>query len=268
MGGFDIIDVNGVKIYAVYCFDRTGFAKTGFSTRLGGVSEGKFSSLNFSFITGDGRENVVENYRRYCAALGIDMEKMVLTRQVHTDRIHIAGEKDFGKMVMREAELPEADALITDIKGVTLAKFSADCPVIYLLDTAKKAAGLVHSGWRSTSMDIVGKTIDKMRDEYGCEPENMLAAIGPCIEACCFEVGSEVAKLFAEGWGGGVIDRNYDKPHVDLKKVLTMQLASAGIKKEHIAYADICTGCNTDEFHSYRITKGKCGLSIGTITLV
>ena len=268
MSDFDILESNGVKIYTVSCFDKTGFVKTGFSTRLGGVSEGKFESLNFSFITGDKRENVVENYRRYCDAIGIDMSKMVLTSQVHTDRIHIAGEKDFGAQVMRESELPEADALITDMKGATLVKFSADCPIIYLLDTKRKAAGLVHSGWRSTSMDIVGKTIRRMRGVYGCEPQNMLAAIGPSIAVCCFEVGNEVAKIFAGGYGESVIDRNYDKPHVDLKKVLTMQLLAAGIRSENIACADICTGCNTGEFHSYRITKGRCGLSIGTITLI
>ena len=231
-------------------------------------AKGNSSLSIFSFITGDSRENVVENYRRYCAALGVDMGKMVLTRQVHKDGIHIAEKSDFGAMVMREAELPEADALITDIKGATLVKFSADCPIIYFLDTNKKAAGLVHSGWRSTSMDIVGKTIGKMREVYGCEPQNMLAAIGPCIQVCCFEVGNEVAKIFSEGYGEAVIDRNYAKPHVDLKKVLTMQLSAAGVRQENISYADLCTGCNTDLFHSYRITKGKCGLSIGSITLV
>ncbi len=268
MNDFTILDSNGVKIYTVSLFEKTGLVKTGFSTRIGGVSEGKFSLLNFSFITGDSRENVVENYKRYCEVLGIEKSKMILTRQIHKDGVRIGEEEDFGAMLERECELSEADALITDIKGATLVKFSADCPIIYLLDVNKKAVGLVHSGWRSTEMNIVGKTIEKMNEEYGCNPKDMLAAIGPSIEVCCFEVGNEVAKIFSDGYGEEVINSNYDKPHVDLKKILGMQLEDAGISNENIAYADICTGCNTNEFHSYRITKGQCGLAIGTITLL
>jgi YfiH family protein len=268
MNDFDMIERNGVKLYTVSSFEKTDIVKTGFSTRVGGVSEGRFASLNFSFITGDERENVVENYRRYADTLGVDMEKMVLTRQVHKDHVHIAREKDFGAMVMRDCELPEADALITDMPGVTLVKFSADCPVIYLLDKKRKAAGLVHSGWRSTAMDIVGKTVSKMTEIYGSKPSDMIAAIGPCIEVCCFEVGNEVAKIFREGYGEDVIERGHEKPHVDLKKVLKMQLGKAGIAEESIAAADMCTGCNLGLFHSYRITQGKCGLSIGSITII
>ncbi len=265
---FEKIIKNGVTLYTVPLLDRTGIVKTGFSTRIGGVSTGKFESLNFSFITGDKRENVVENYRRYCETLGLDKKKMVLTKQVHKDFIHIAQEKDFGGMVEKESILPEADALITDMKGVTLVKFSADCPIIYLLDTNKKAVGLVHSGWRSTEMNIVGKTVKKMSETFGSRAEDLIAAIGPSIEACCFEVGEEVAQIFRKTYGENVIDGGYDKPHVNLKKVLTMQLIEAGIIPSNIVYSDICTGCNTDEFHSYRITKGKCGLSIGSITLI
>ena len=268
MNDFNMIDRNGVKLYTVSLFEKTGIVKTGFSTRVGGVSEGKFASLNFSFITGDERKNVVENHRRYADALGVDMKKMVLTRQVHKDHVHIARKKDFGAMIMRDCELPEADALITDMPGATLVKFSADCPIIYLLDTKHKAAGLVHSGWRSTAMDIVGKTVHKMTWIYGSEPSDMIAAIGPCIEACCFEVGNEVAKIFYEGYGQEVIETGYEKPHVDLKKVLKMQLEKAGIAKGKIATADMCTGCNKDLFHSYRITHGKCGLSIGSVTII
>ena len=268
MNDFEMIQRNGVKIYTVSLFEKTGLVKTGFSTRTGGVSKGRFTSLNFSFITGDERENVVENYRRYADALGVDMEKMVLTRQVHKDNVHIARKQDCGAMIMRDCELTEADALITDIPGITLVKFSADCPVIYLFDTKRKAAGLVHSGWRSTAMDIVGKTVAKMKKVYGCKPSDMIAAIGPCIEVCCFEVGNEVAKIFREDYGEDVIESGHEKPHVDLKKVLKMQLKKAGIKAGRIATADMCTGCNLDLFHSYRITRGKCGLSIGSITII
>lgn len=259
---------NGLEYYTVSLFDNTGIVKTGFSTRFGGVSAGQFESLNFSFITGDKRENVVENYRRYCDSLDVDINKMVLTRQIHTDYIHIADVKDYGAMIQRECDLVEADALITDKVGVTLVKFSADCPIIYLLDTNKKVAALVHSGWRSTTMNIIEKTIKKMYEDYGCNPNDIISAIGPSIEQCCFEVGEEVATIFSSQYGEEVINRSYDKPHVSLKDVLIIQLKNAGIMENKIATADICTGCRCDEFHSYRIKKGKCGLSIGTMTLL
>ena len=266
MNDFNSNIKNGVKYYTVSLFENTGLVKTGFSTRLGGVSKGIFESLNFSFITGDKRENVLENYRRYCNALGIDINKMVITRQVHKDNIHIANKKDFGAMINRQCELIKADAIVTDKKGVTLVKFSADCPVVYLLDTKRKVVALVHSGWRSTALNIVGKTIIKMIDEFNCAAKNIISAIGPSIEKCCFEVGDEVADIFYEKYGESVIDRNYKKPHVSLKDVLTMQLHDAGINE--IAYSNICSGCRCEEFHSYRIKKGECGLSIGTITLI
>ncbi|MCK5128864.1 MAG: peptidoglycan editing factor PgeF [Clostridiales bacterium] len=265
---FNSKTTNGVKYYAVSLFEKTGIVKTGFSTRFGGVSSGRFESMNFSFITGDKKENVLENYKRYCDALDIDINKMVLTRQIHKDDIHTVDENDFGAMINRECTLVEADALITDKTGVTLVKFSADCPVIYLLDTKKKVAALVHSGWRSTAMNIVGKTIEKMKQDYGCNTDDILSAIGPSIKKCCFEVGEEVAGVFEESYGEEVIDRNYNKPHVSLKDVLTQQLKGAGIRTENITQSDICTGCQCDEFHSYRIKKGECGLSIGTITLI
>jgi copper oxidase (laccase) domain-containing protein len=115
-------------------------------------------------------------------------------------------------------------------------------------------------------MNIVGKTIEKMYKEFGCNPSNIISAIAPSIEQCCFEVGDEVADIFKEKYGERVIDRGYNKPHVSLKDVLVIQLKDAGINE--IATADICTGCNCNKFHSYRIKKGKCGLSIGTITIL
>ncbi len=266
MNDFNSSNKNGVKYYTVSLFEETGLVKTGFSTRCGGVSEGRFESLNFSFITGDKRENVIKNYELYCMAVGIDINKMVLTRQVHKDDIHIASKEDYGAMINKECDLVEADALITDKKGVTLVKFSADCPVIYLLDIKKKVVALIHSGWRSTALNIVGKTIEKMESEFGCKAKNIISAIGPSIEKCCFEVGDEVADIFSSEYGESVIDRTYDKPHVSLTEVLTIQLQKKGIEKT--AYSNICTGCRCDEFHSYRIKKGKCGLSIGTITLI
>ena len=140
--------------------------------------------------------------------------------------------------------------------------------MIYLLDIKRKVIALVHSGWRSTVMNIVGKTIDKMVNDFGCATKNIISAIGPSIEQCCFEVGNEVAEIFHNKYGEEVINRTKEKPHISLKDVLSIQLKDAGINKGKIAYSNICSGCRCDEFHSYRMKKGKCGLSIGTITLI
>jgi YfiH family protein len=268
MSDFNLINKGGMKLYTVPVFDDTNLVKTGFSTRFGGVSEGRYKASNFSFINGDAIENVIRNYKLYCDALGVDFDKLVLTNQVHKDKVHVVTDSDIGAMSKKYTDMMDADALITNKKDVTLVKFSADCPIIYLLDVKNKAVGLVHSGWRSTEINIVGKTIDKMRENYESDAADLLAAIGPSIEACCFEVGKEVADIFLSRYGKEVIKSGYKKPHVDLKKVLTMQLIDKGVAKEKIFYSDICTGCNTEEFHSYRISKGECGLSIGTITLI
>ena len=260
---------NGVEYYTIPLLN-TKKVKTAFTTRYGGVSKGHLSSMNMSFTKGDAEENVRENYRRLAEAVGLDSEKYAFSYQVHADNVHVVDENNF-KIGYKETDnLVRADALITDRKGVTLVKHSADCTVVYFYDPVNMAVGLAHSGWRSTVLDIVGKTIKKMTETYGTNPKDMLCAISPNIMECCFEVGSEVSNEFENAFDkqDNVVNYDYEKPHVNLVNAINVQLLKAGILTENIAKANLCSCCNSDEFFSHRKTKGQCGLSIGIISIV
>lgn len=260
---------NGVAFYTIPLFEDTGLVHAAYSTREGGVSTGKFESLNFSIMRGDSLENVRENYHRLAGAVGFDPTMITMSKQIHGDDIHIVTDEDIGRKIINEEIVIESDALMTDRVGVTLVKFSADCGIIYLLDVEHRAIALIHSGWRSTVLNIVGKTVSKMKKVYGSDPTKLLAAVGPCIGSCCFEVGDEVVHAFEHEYPNWpVINRDHAKPHIDLWACLHAQLKDKGIQEEHIAMANLCTACDTKAFFSHRKQKGECGLMVGTLTLL
>lgn len=264
---FKVMTDGELILYTIPLLEQSG-AKTAFTTKHGGVSEGHLATMNMSFTRGDDRANVVENYRRLARAMGVEESGYAFSYQIHTDIVREVQDADMGLSEFDDKTLFQADALITNRPGVTLVKHSADCTIVYLYDPVRKAIGLVHSGWRSTVLDIVGKTIVRMRDLYGCDPKDMLTALAPCIQGCCFEVGTEVSDQFEELFPGqNTVSYDYTKPHVDLVKALTLQLQKSGILADHIASAGLCTSCDTETFFSYRKEKGRCGLAIGAISM-
>ncbi len=269
MSDFIKIIRNGVEYYTIPLLNCDK-AITSFTTRHGGVSEGYLSSMNMSFTRGDKEENVHENYQRLANALIADKNKFAFSYQIHEDYVHVVDESNFKIGYKETRNLVRADALITDKKGVTLVKHSADCTIVYFYDPVNGAIGLAHSGWRSTVMNIAGKTVQKMKEVYGTEPKNLLCGVSPTIMECCFEVGYEVAEEFEKVFSkeDRTISYEYDKPHVNLVNAITSQLLNKGIQKTNIAYADLCSCCNSKEFFSHRKTKGECGLAVGTISLV
>ena len=140
----------GVTYLSFPALENTGLVSHAFSTRLGGVSKGDYATMNFSFTRGDNRDDVLENYARMARALGVEREKMVLTYQTHTVNVRQVTEEDAGKGVVRERDYTDVDGLITDIPGITLVTFFADCVPLYFLDPVHRAIGLSHSGWRGT----------------------------------------------------------------------------------------------------------------------
>lgn len=258
---------NGVTIYTIPLLNNDKI-KSSFTTRFGGTSTGYLKSMNMSFTRGDNRENVLSNYKRLALALDSDYKKFAFSYQVHTDNIHEVDSNNYG-IDFGETNLIQADALITDKTGVTLIKHSADCTIVYIYDPINNAIGLVHSGWKSTVLNIVGKTIKSMEYKYSSSPETLLCAISPCIMECCFEVDREVSDKFEEVFESqdNVVSYEYKKPHVNLVTACTIQLTKAGVKNENISKAMLCTACNQDTFFSHRKTKGKCGLSVGTLCL-
>lgn len=168
-----------------------------FSTRLGGVSEGVLSALNLGTHRGDKPENVRENYRILGKAVGFAPEETVFTRQEHTDLLLRVGRADCGTGLDRE-QTTVCDGILTDEPGVALVCFAADCTPVLLFDPVRQAIAAVHAGWRGTAQGIAYKAVLRMQEEFGCAPEDIRAAIGPCIGRCCFEVGPEVPDAMRE----------------------------------------------------------------------
>ena len=229
-----------------------------FTTRLGGVSEGIFASLNIALHRGDLEENVERNYEILADALGFDLESLVLTRQTHSDIVRVVTKNDARGIDHRN--YPESDALITNDAGCALVVFTADCTPILLFDQVTGAVGAVHAGWRGTAADIAGKTVRTMVAEFGCRPENIRAAIGPNIGYCCFETDRDVPDAITEAFGNEAeqfIRKEGEKYRVDLKAVNALALRRAGVTD--IEISDECTMCRPDRFWSHRITGAARG---------
>ena len=229
-----------------------------FTTRLGGVSEGIFASLNIALHRGDLDEIVKQNYEILADALGFDLGSLVLTRQTHSDIVRVVTKNDARGIDHRN--YPESDALITNDAGCALVVFTADCTPILLFDQITGAVGAVHAGWRGTAADIAGKTVRTMVVEFGCHPENIRAAIGPNIGYCCFETDRDVPEAIIQTFGNEAeqfIRKEGEKYRVDLKAVNALALRRAGV--ENIEISDACTMCDPDRFWSHRITGAARG---------
>ncbi len=236
-----------------------------FTTRLGGVSSGTLSSMNIGQNRGDSLENVAENYRILGKAIGFDPEKLVLTKQIHSDIVRITGRKEWGLHLVAGASA-QCDALVTNDPGTALAIFTADCTPILLHDPVTGAVGAAHAGWRGTAADIAGKTVGAMQSAFGCDPKNIRAAIGPNLADCCFETDVDVPDAMVEAFGQAA--KAYIRPagnkfYVNLKEINAMALRRAGVN--HIEISTACTKCDPDRFWSHRVhgpSRGSQGAII------
>lgn len=238
-----------------------------FSTRYGGVSEGHLASLNLGVHRGDVPENVRKNYAILGQAVGFDPTHTVFTRQIHSDIVERVGKEQWGRGLLRETE-EGCDGLITNEPFTALTVFSADCTPVLLYDPVNKAIGAVHAGWRGTAMKIAAKAVLKMKEEFGCRPENIRAAIGPCIGQCCFETHNDVPDAMLAAYGAAA--QNYicpvgDKFHVDLKGLNALSLRELGVTQIDIAEA--CTACEPLRFWSHRRVGGERGSLAAVIML-
>lgn len=242
----------------------------GFSTRQGGVSEGIFSSLNLGISRGDDPAKVTENFSRFCAALGTERERLVCSAQVHGDVVRTCTSADAGLGLDRPVDYL-ADALVTDVPGLTLAVFSADCLSFLLYDPVRAVVAAVHAGWRGTALGIVERAVERMAEQYGSDPGNILAAVGPGISACCFETHEDVPNAMTEALGSaalGFIKSAEDgKFRVDLKGINTLRLERAGVQRANIAVSPHCTCCESERFWSHRATGGARGSLAALICL-
>jgi polyphenol oxidase len=248
---------HGTPFLAFPVLENTKLVRHGFSVRDGGVSSGPFASMNLSFTLGDSKENVLENYDKMADALEVERSQMTSVWQAHTSHIKVVDASDFGKGITRPKDAEEIDGMVTNVKGLTLVTLHADCLPLYFLDPVRKAIGLTHSGWRGTQKAICIRTLEAMERAFGSRREDMLVCIGPGIGRTAFEVGPEVVEAFVELLGekrsGDVlIPMQLGTSMLDLTLANEMLLMEAGIRREKLFAANLCTFSRPDLFFSHR----------------
>ena len=254
----------GVPFLMFPVLEETGIVVHGFSTRLGGISEGIFSTMNVSFTRGDREEAVRENYRRLGRAIGFSCEDLVCSDQTHTTNLRVVTEEDRGKGFTRPKDYRDVDGLVTDVPGLVLATFYADCVPLYLVDPVRRCIGLSHAGWRGTVGKIGKKTVELMKEQYGSCPENLRAAIGPSICQDCYEVSEDAIEQFRGAfeerfWPELFYAKENGRYQLNLWRANELGFLEAGLRPEQIAVTDICTCCNPEFLFSHRASHGKRG---------
>lgn len=255
---FDEKTVDGVPFLSYPMLEETGIVHHGFSTKLGGVSKGCWATMNISTTRGDDPEDVEENQRRIARAIGVKPEDMTFTNQTHTTNVAVVRAEDKGRRFM------ETDGMITNVPGICLVTFYADCVPLYFVDPVKKAIGLSHSGWRGTVGKIGKVTVELMQKTYGSDSKDILAAIGPSICQDCYEVSEDVIVKFQKSfeekyWPELFYQKENGKYQLNLWKANELVFEEAGILKKHIAVTNVCTHCNSDILFSHRTTGNKRG---------
>jgi YfiH family protein len=275
---------NGVKLLQVPAFSKLPWLVHAFSTRPGGVSPlDNEKVLNLGFTDWDTREKVQENRRRFQTAAGVPDLPLIALKQFHSDVIHVFDDAP--------ADPCRGDASITNLPNLLLAIQTADCVPILLVDPKKRAIAAIHAGWRGTLARIAAKTIGKMQMHFGTDPADLLAAIGPSIGPCCYEVGTEVATEFLSQFPDApdYFDefRTGDEPNpiqwlnmmppghqpppkgvlLDLRKANRSQLLAAGLRPQNIHTIDLCTACHPDLLFSYRKQGPTSGRLMSVLAL-
>lgn len=253
---------NGIPYISFNALENTGMVVNAFSTRQGGVSKGDLSTMNLGFNRGDLDENVLENHKIFAKAIGVPYENIVTTNQTHTTNIRVVTKEDCGKGITKERDYFDVDGLITNIPGIVLTTYYADCVPLYVLDPVNKAIGLSHSGWRGTVNRIGENTLKLMNENYGTNPKNVICCIGPSICQNCYEVSADVANEFINEFGKNnkiLYNKGNGKYQLNLWESVKQVFLDAGVEYNNIYTTDICTCCNKDEMFSHRGHHGKRG---------
>ena len=255
---------DGVLVLEYPILGDTGIVNHGISTRIGGVSEGIYSTMNLSFTRGDAEENVQENYERIASVIGVDTQQMVCSRQTHTTNVRVVSRKDCGKGIITERDYTDVDGLLTDLPGICLVTYYADCVPILFVDPVKKVIGSAHSGWRGTVNKMGQVILNRMAEEYGTKAEDVKVAIGPSICQDCYEVSEDVIDCFKAAfdetyWELLFYGKENGKYQLDLWKANELILLHAGVKKENLAVTNLCTCCNPEVLFSHRASNGQRG---------
>lgn len=247
-----------------------------FSTRVGGVSEPPYHQLNLSWSVGDDPGNVKTNRRKFAQALGLVPEKIAWLRQVHSDRAVVVDSFPIQPSYLSpDDKVPVGDALISDQVGIGLCTSHADCVPVYVIDPVKHVGAMIHAGWRGAAANIVGKTLKAMTASWGTEPKDCIAAIGPSIGPCCYQVGVEVVDALAETLPSSLksvekaVTKNYGSGgySLDLRLVIAQTLHFYGLKPNRVVENSLCTSCLPEWFYSHRRDGAKTGRMAAVLVL-
>lgn len=244
--------------------ENIDFIEHGFTTRLGGVSKGIYSSMNLSFTRGDNENDVLENYKILAKKIGYEIDNFVASAQTHTTNIRIVTKKDAGKGIIYPKDYEDVDGLITNEKGIVLFTYFADCVPLFFADRKNKVIALSHSGWRGTKAKMGAITVEKMCNEFGCKKEDIVCAIGPSICKNCYEVSKDLKEEFLKTFTDSEVeeiffDKGNDKYLLDLWRANEIVLKNVGIPNKNIENRRICTCCNKEILFSHRGLNGKRG---------
>jgi YfiH family protein len=259
---------NNLVYYSYNLFEPFSSMSSVVSTRLGGVSGGPFHSLNLALSVGDDPDSVFTNRARLYEAVGIGKETVAVAQLVQGTHIGIVTDQ----MQEEGAQAFVAtDGLITNIPQRSLMILIADCAPVTLYDPKHHAVGLAHGGWRGTVGRIVEKMIVMMGQTFESNPADILAAIGPSIGPCCYEVRQDLVNKFYEAFPQQAqhffVPQANEAIHLDMWAALRYQLVASGVLPEHIEESGLCTACHLDEFYSNRAEKGRTGRFAGLVTL-
>lgn len=258
-------------LYITFPNLNTKHSVAAFTTRMGGVSRGRFASMNMSFLNGDDATAVKQNYDILFDALSLDSNTAVLSHQTHTSNLRIVTEEDAGKGITKSRDYTDIDGLITNCKNIPLVTQFADCVPLLFYDPVKQIVAAAHAGWRGTVAEIGKKTVKKMCEAFGCDAKNIKAAIGPSIGKCCYEVDDPVVISFKQikyiNQADILTPKENGKYMLDLQTANRIILENAGVPFENICISDLCTCCNSQYFHSHRATGGSRGNLAAVIAL-
>lgn len=259
-----------VPFLTYHSLSEINFIRHAFSTRLGGVSKGEFTSMNLAFNRGDDPACVTENYKLLCDSAGLDYNSLVASAQDHHTVVRAVTGEDRGIGIYRPRDRQSVDALITDDPGVTLVTYYADCTPLFFVDTKTHAVGLAHAGWRGTVGRIGEKVIEQMHAQYQTDPRDVRAAIGPAVSVCCYEVDEPCVAQFAAltdlDSARFVFPKAGGKFMLDLLECNRQILVAAGVPEKNITVSDLCTNCHSDLLWSHRATGGHRGTMAAFIT--
>jgi YfiH family protein len=247
---WSLVEIDGLKLIQSPLLMQYPELTHAFTTRFGGESKAPMDWFNLGRHIDDqnARQDAMKNRARLCAALAIDYWRIVVPGQVHSGTVVSAKNETFAQV----------DAIATDEAGVPILLHFADCTPIILYDPSKRALAVVHAGWKGTAASIVKNAIAFLRDNYGSQPENIVAAVGPAIGSCCYPTNSDVAQRLAATVSNaeGLIVWA-EQPRPDLRAINAMQLLEGGVLKVDVT--DICTACQPEMFYSHRQSGGKTG---------